>query len=143
LWQLHQRGKLELDFSPLSITIGYHVPCHLRALGKGQCGESLLRLIPGTTVRTIDKGCSGMAGTWGLKASNFRRSLRVGWPLIQEMRKGGFDIGSTECSTCKMQMEQGTWRPTIHPIKILAYAYGLMPEIESMLTARGQDLVIT
>jgi Fe-S oxidoreductase len=115
----------------------------LRALGKGNCGENLLKLIPGITVKSFDRGCSGMAGTWGLMAANFRRSLRIGWPLIQEMRKGEYDVGATECSTCKMQMEQGTWRPTIHPLKLLAYAYGLMPEIEQLIRTRGANLVIT
>ena len=28
-----------------------------------------------------------------------------------------------------MQMEQGTTKPTLHPIKLLALSYGLMPEI--------------
>ena len=36
-----------------------------------------------------------------------------------------------------MQMEQGTTKPTIHPLKLLALAYGLMPEIELLLSARS------
>src|SRR4051794_40059316 len=31
LWQLHQRGRLKLNFQPQRISVGYHVPCHLRA----------------------------------------------------------------------------------------------------------------
>ena len=84
-----------------------------------------------------------MAGTWGLMAANFRNSVRVGWPLIQEMRQGRFDWAATECSTCKMQMEQGTSRPTIHPLKLLAYAYGLMPEIEQLIVSRSGELQVT
>ena len=42
-----------------------------------------------------------------------------------------------------MQMEQGTTKPTIHPLKMLALAYGLMPEIEKLLTARSEELTIT
>ncbi len=143
LWQLHQQGRLELDFSPLSLNVGYHLPCHLRALQKGPAGEYLLKLIPGITVRSLERGCSGMAGAWGLKASNFRNSLRAGWPLIQELRKSDLDVGATECAACKMQMEQATSRPTIHPIKLLALAYRLMPEIETLVESRGGDLVIT
>jgi hypothetical protein len=40
-------------------------------------------------------------------------------------------------------MEQGTSKPTIHPIKLLALAYGLMPELASLLSARGEDLLVT
>ncbi len=59
LWRLHQNGKLELDLKAVNATVGYHQPCHLRALGFGSPGENLLRLIPGLTVRTIERGCSG------------------------------------------------------------------------------------
>ncbi len=31
-------------------------------------------------------------------------------------------------------MEQGTAKPTIHPLKLLALSYGLMPEISRLLT---------
>jgi hypothetical protein len=40
-------------------------------------------------------------------------------------------------------MEQGTNKRTIHPIKILALTYGLMPEIAAQLTAPGEELVIS
>jgi hypothetical protein len=40
-------------------------------------------------------------------------------------------------------MEQGTTKPTIHPLKVLALAYGLMPELASLLTTRGEDLIAT
>ena len=51
--------------------------------------------------------------------------------------------GATECSACKIQMEQGTTKPTLHPIKVLALAYGVMPEIESLLTAKSEELTVT
>jgi hypothetical protein len=42
-----------------------------------------------------------------------------------------------------MQMEQGTSKPTLHPLKLLALSYGLMPEFASLLTMQGEDLVVT
>jgi Fe-S oxidoreductase len=143
LWRLHQSGKLELDLTPINATVGYHLPCHLKALNVGSPGEQLLRLIPGLTVHRIEKGCSGMAGTFGLRQDNYRSSLRAGWGLISALRHPAVQIGATECSACKMQMEQGTPKPTIHPIKLLALAYGLMPEVASLLTARGEELIVT
>jgi Fe-S oxidoreductase len=143
LWKLHQVGRLELDLRPINLTLGYHQPCHLRALDVGSPGESLLRLIPGLNVHRIDRGCSGMAGTFGLRRDNYRASLRAGWGLISALRDPLIDLGTTECSACKIQMEQGTTKPTIHPLKMLALAYGLMPEIEELLTARGEELLVT
>lgn len=84
-----------------------------------------------------------MAGTYGLRRDNYRSSLRAGWGLISALRDTSIDLGTTECSSCKMQMEQGTTKPTIHPLKMLALAYGLMPEIEKLLTARSEELTIT
>src|SRR6185503_14237227 len=143
LWGLHEAGKLELNFQPLNLALGYHMPCHLRALEVGSPGENLLKLVKGVNVRRIEKGCSGMAGTFGLKRENYRASLRAGWGLIRAMRDPALQFGTTECSACKMQMEQGTTKPTIHPMKLLAYAYGVMPEIEPLLTAKSEKLTIT
>ena len=119
------------------------MPCHLRALGVGAPAENLLRLVPGLRVNRLEKGCSGMAGLWGVNRENYRASLRAGFELISTVRDGPFQIGTTECSTCKMQMEQGSTKPTIHPIKLLALAYGLMPEIATLVRSSGTPLVVT
>jgi anaerobic glycerol-3-phosphate dehydrogenase C subunit len=133
LWNLHTRGQLQLDLRPLNMVLGYHTPCHLRALRVGSPGEELLGLIPGLQLRHIETGCSGMAGTFGLLHKNYRNSLRAGWKLISRLRDPGLHAGVTECSTCKTQMEQGTTKPTLHPIKLLALSYGLMPEVARLL----------
>jgi Fe-S oxidoreductase len=143
LWRMHQAGKLELDLYPLNATLGYHLPCHLKALEVGSPGEDLLRLIPGLTLQRIERGCSGMAGAFGMKRQNYRTSLRAGWGLISELRSPTLQAGVTECSACKIQMEQGTSKPTIHPIKLLALAYRLMPEAASLLTSHSEDLTVT
>ncbi len=77
LWRLHQAGRLQLDFRPVNVVLGYHLPCHLKALQVGSPGESLLRLIPGLVVDRIHTGCSGMAGTYGLQREHYRASLRA------------------------------------------------------------------
>jgi len=143
LWRLHQEGSLELDFRPVNATVGYHLPCHVKALRVGTPGEHLLGLLPGLKLRRIDRGCSGMAGTYGLKRENYRSSLRAGWGLISALRQHELQLGATECSACKMQMEQGTAKPTLHPLKLLAFSYGLMPEVASLLTGFSEELVVT
>jgi Fe-S oxidoreductase len=84
-----------------------------------------------------------MAGTYGLKRQNYRSSLRAGWGLITAMRDTALECGVTECSACKLQMEQGTRKPTLHPLKLLALAYGLMPQIKELLMARNDERVVT
>ncbi len=143
LWRCHQRGKLQLDFSPLTTTFGYHTPCHMKALEVGSPTENLLELIPGLRVERLEKGCSGIAGTYGFSRENYRNSLRAGLPLLTAVRTGSFKVGTTQCSTCKIQMEQGTSKPTVHPIKLVALAYGLMPELRTLLDSPSEDLVVT
>ena len=115
LWKMHTLGTLQLDLRPINAVLGYHAPCHLKALGVGLPGVNLLSLIPGLRVHHIERGCSGMAGTFGLLHKNYRSSLRAGWGLISRLRDPALQAGVTECSACKIQMEQGTTKPTIHP----------------------------
>jgi len=143
LLALHRSGNLELDFKPLNASIGYHLPCHQRALGTDIPAMELLRLIPGLKTEFLDKGCSGMAGTFGLMRKNYVRSLRMGFSLINAVRNPDIMVGTTECSTCKIQMEQGTSKPTVHPLKILALAYGLMPELEDLFHRRSGERVVS
>ena len=70
-----------------------------------------------------------MAGTWGLQRKNYRNSLRIGWPMISAMRSSGAQLACTECSACKMQIQHGTDLQTLHPLKLLAYAYGRLPKV--------------
>lgn len=127
LWRMHQSGKLELDLRPIASTLAYHEPCHVRALGTQRAGEQLLKLIPGLNVQSIDRGCSGMAGTYGLRRENYITSLRMGMGMISQVRAPGVQIGASECSACRLQMRQGTVKPALHPLKLLAASYGLAP----------------
>ena len=76
---------------------------------------------------------------YGFKRKNYRTSLRIGLPLITELRTAGFQAGVSECSTCRMQMEQGSAMPTIHPVKLLALAYRLMPELRRLAQPAGGE----
>ena len=137
LAELHATGQLSLDFQELEIVAGYHTPCHLKALGDQSSLRDLLGLIPGLQVSTIDSGCSGMAGAWGIAHENFVTSIEIGRPLISRMQQGDLGIGTTECSGCRLQMQQASHTPTLHPLKLMALAYGLIPEIEQHLPQAG------
>ena len=132
LLNLHHAGRLRTDFGRLDVNLGHHVPCHIKALGEA-AGPELLKLIPGVQVYEANAGCSGMAGTWGLRASAYDRSRRVGAALFAELAKPRVMYGSTECSACRLQMHDGGGKRTLHPVQYLALAYGLMPELARQL----------
>jgi FAD/FMN-containing dehydrogenase/Fe-S oxidoreductase len=141
LADLHRQGRLRTDFHPLDLSLGHHVPCHLKALGLGVHGPDLLELIPSVRVHTIDVSCSGMAGTFGLKARHYEDSLAAGAPMLRELNRPSVLFGSTECSACRIQMEEGSGKRTLHPVQYLALAYGLVPEIASLLRKPVRGLV--
>jgi FAD/FMN-containing dehydrogenase/Fe-S oxidoreductase len=124
---LAARGQLPRPQHPLRARVGYHQPCHLRALDVGTPGLDLIRTIPELDVEFIDRGCSGMAGTFGLMRDNFRTSLRAGRGLLRRLRDDDIEVGSTECGACRMQMEQDLPKRTLHPVKLLSLSYGLNP----------------
>jgi Fe-S oxidoreductase len=142
LGDLKRRGKLRTDFQPLDFAVGHHVPCHLKALGNPAEGPSLLGLIPALRVLPIDVSCSGMAGTFGLKNANYETSLAAGRPMLALLGKSGVTYGATECSSCRMQMEEGARVRTLHTVQYLALAYGLLPEVRKRLDEPIRDLVL-
>ncbi len=142
VWELLEQGSLRTDFRRLDLSVGHHVPCHLKALGGPPRGPALLSLIPGLRVRTIDVSCSGMAGTFGLKAANYAVSLEAGRPMLEELGRPGVLFGSTECSTCRLQMEDGAGKRTLHPAQYLALAYGLLPELSRRLREPIRERVL-
>jgi Fe-S oxidoreductase len=143
LWAMHGRNDLELDFRPVNMSVVYHEPCHARVLDGGHPALNLMKLIPGLQIQTADVGCSGMAGTFGLQSKNFRTSLRIGWGLISTMKQTSAQFGTTECTACKLQMEQATTKPTVHPVALLAYAYGCMPQLGAWFSSRTESTIVS
>jgi Fe-S oxidoreductase len=86
-------------------------------------------MIPSLETNAEELGCSGLAGTFGLTKEQFKESTSIGHKLIERMRSSEYQFGMTECSSCKFQMEQQSTTPTLHPLKVLALSYGLMPEL--------------
>ena len=74
-----------------------------------------------------------MAGTFGLKAANYETSLAAGGPMLEQLHRPDIQFGSTECSTCRIQMEDAAAVRTLHPAQYLALAYGYFPELRQRL----------
>ncbi|MEZ6066262.1 MAG: heterodisulfide reductase-related iron-sulfur binding cluster [Planctomycetaceae bacterium] len=127
----------------LPVTAAYHTPCHTRALAGLSPWLELLEKIPNLELVPLELGCSGMAGAYGLTQKNFAMSMRIGADLIDRMRQPDLQIGLAECSSCKLQMEQGTSTPTLHPLKLLAFACGLIPASQIKLTPNNRSRVAT
>jgi Fe-S oxidoreductase len=123
LYKLHTLQILKMPENRVNLKIGYHAPCRLRALQIGLPSVHLMGLIPGVEVMQSPHGCCGMGGTFGMMASHYSSSLKIGRSLQLWLRDPQIQIGATECSACKLQMIQSTTKPVLHPIQILARAY--------------------
>ena len=107
------------------LRIAYHQPCHLKAQQIGDPGLELLREIPGVEVIDLAAGCCGMAGTFGMKTGTYDLSMQTGKPLFARIAEVAPDLVASECSTCRLQITQGSALATVHPMILLAEAYGL------------------
>jgi glycerol-3-phosphate dehydrogenase subunit C len=123
LWALHQQGKLDTDFGPLELRVGYHTPCHSRVRGLGAENLRLLGLVPGIEPVDMDRGCCGLAGSFGMRRAHREESREIGRYLFQELQSPDYDLGVTNCAGCEMQMRAGSGRDVVHPLKLLWRAY--------------------
>lgn len=123
LMALHARNELEPPLGRIEAAVAYHLSCHGRASGLGDTSVRLMNLIPGIQAAAVNRGCCGQAGTFGLKCGNYGMAMQIGSPLLEVIRRPDVDIPSTDCPTCKMQMEHGSGRPVMHPVNLLRDSY--------------------
>jgi len=126
LQSLHRQGKLKTKTSNEDRRFAYHTPCHLFALGLAGAGPELLTELTKAKITDINSGCCGLAGTFGMQKKNFDLSVEISKDMVEALNATGKKFVMTECAACKMQIEQLTGKKVIHPIKILAKAYGLV-----------------
>ena len=123
LVSLHKQGKLDLGFSEEIGKVRYHQPCHLKAQNIGFKAQELLSLIPGAEVKRM-QCCSGHDGSWSVKKEYFEASMKVGKPLFKFMKAEEACLAS-DCPLSAIQVQQATGKKPIHPIEVMARAYGL------------------
>lgn len=126
LRELQRAKKLNTKFQHVDAVLGYHQPCHHKSLHIGVPALELVGQIPGVKVLQINQGCCGNPGNWGFAKKNYDESMWIGKGLFAELgaAKNNIQYGLTECGSCKCQMEHGSGKQTLHPIQVLAAAYG-------------------
>jgi glycerol-3-phosphate dehydrogenase subunit C len=124
LLKLYDEGTLNLDFRPIPFELPYHIPCQYRAHRLGKPGLEVLGLIPG--LKVVDGGhtCCGIAGTYGYKIEKYEIAEAVGEPLFEWAKGFGAPLVVCDSETCRWQITHGTGLPAIHPVELVAAAYG-------------------
>ncbi len=125
LLELAEAGELKTDFQPIEATLPYHSPCQLKAHNMGLPAIELMELIEGLKIKHIQADCCGIAGTYGFKQEKYQIGMDVGRPLFEQIKETGSPIAVCDSETCRWQISEATGAKTIHPIELLAQAYGL------------------
>ncbi|HLH64766.1 MAG TPA: FAD-binding and (Fe-S)-binding domain-containing protein [Solirubrobacteraceae bacterium] len=108
---------------PAEASFLVHPHCHARAAGAAGAPAAALSAIPGASVRTLDAGCCGMAGAFGLRRGSFELSRAIAadrlLPAIAGEPGAVVVAGGT---SCRAQLRDLAGIRALHPMQALAGA---------------------
>ncbi|MDP2412082.1 MAG: FAD-linked oxidase C-terminal domain-containing protein [Pseudolabrys sp.] len=115
-------GRLSLPLGPLSQKALLHGHCHQKAFAAMGAVESVLKMIPGLSVETVESSCCGMAGSFGYDAGTIDVSLKMGeLSLLPAVRKADGDtLIVADGTSCRHQIHDGADRDALHVARVLA-----------------------
>ncbi len=123
IYRLVESGKVKLAFrSDYKKRIAYHTACHMEKLGWAIYSTGLLKMIPGLELVMLDSQCCGIGGTYGFKKENYKVSQAIGSSLFKQIKESEVDYVTTDCETCKWQIEMSTGVMVQNPISVIAEA---------------------
>jgi Fe-S oxidoreductase len=114
--------KLDREFKKKLGRVAYHLPCHLKAQNIGFRSKQILGLVADEVI--MIEACSGVDGTWGMKARYYDESLKICEGLIQGIEAAEPDRIATDCPLSALRILERTGKPAVHPIVLLREAYG-------------------
>lgn len=126
---LHQGDDYVLDTNfhgevPTRIT--YHAPPQLLAQGVGSPSRDLLRLT-GARVQPVF-GASGAEAMWGYRADHDSDAMVIAERLGERVAQAGGDVVAGDCHLSNTAITEQTDLTVVHPLQVLARAYGIPQE---------------
>ena len=123
LYDLIESGEIKLVFrKDYRKKIAYHTACHMEKLGWAIYSAKMLQMIPGVELTVLESSCCGIAGTYGFKKEYYNYSQEIGKTLFNAIKEADPEVVSTDCETCKWQIEMSTPYPVENPICTIADA---------------------
>lgn len=118
-------GLVRLDLADQGgRTAHVHGHCHQKAFGAMGAVETVLRAVPGLTVKPIESSCCGMSGAFGYASETIDVSMAMGEAaLLPAVRKAGpDDLIVADGTSCRHQIGDGAGRNAIPVASLLARA---------------------
>lgn len=122
----HKEGLMNTDFDQALGKISYHAACHLRVQKIGLKTRDLLKLIPDTEVKVLER-CSGHDGTYAVKKEFHDTSMKICRPVFNAVKKEQPDHYASDCPMAGEQIQHGVNDGSVaeHPLSLLRQAYGI------------------
>jgi glycerol-3-phosphate dehydrogenase subunit C len=130
LMNLHASNKLNANEGAIHRRILYFAPCHQREQEFGQPYPSLLKLIPGIKIESVEGNlyCCGMGGLMGFKREFHEASVDVSKRLITRIQEINPEAIVTDCLSCRLQLKHLLPYPVLHPVELLNEANEATPD---------------
>jgi FAD/FMN-containing dehydrogenase/Fe-S oxidoreductase len=118
----HAAGRLALDLKPIARKALLHGHCHQKSFRAMTPIQTVLGLVPGLDVETIETSCCGMAGAFGYQAETIDVSLAMAeLTLLPAVRASARDaIVIADGTSCRHQIHDGAGRNAVHVARVLA-----------------------
>ena len=115
------KGNLKCGFTSLYNKILIHGHCHQKSLFGTTAMKQVLERVPGISVKEIDSGCCGMAGSFGYEKEHYDMSMQVGeqrlFPAIVKREEGSAVVA---CGfSCRHQIADATGVKALHWVETL------------------------
>jgi glycerol-3-phosphate dehydrogenase subunit C len=112
---LARREGLAKGLTPLDGGVTLHIACHARAQNIGHKSAEMLRLVPDTEIKIIER-CSGHGGSWGVMKGNFETAIKHGTPVARQALRDNELYLEYEYPLAALHVLH-------HPIELFARAY--------------------
>ena len=121
----HAAGKLKLRLKAIDHKKALlHGHCHQKAFGAMSAVQTVLGLVPGLKVETVESSCCGMAGSFGMEKEHYEVSMKMAEAaLLPAVRKADPDtLLVADGTSCRHQIADGTRREAMHVARVLEMA---------------------
>ncbi len=121
----HAAGRLSLALHPIGHREALlHGHCHQKSFDALRPVQVVLEWIPGLSVRTVETGCCGMAGSFGYDARHYEISMKMGeLALLPAVRNAEpTTLVVADGTSCRQQIGHGAQREAVHVAVVLAQA---------------------
>jgi FAD/FMN-containing dehydrogenase/Fe-S oxidoreductase len=116
-----ENGSLDCKFTSQFNKILIHGHCHQKSLYGTTAMKNLLDRVQGISVKEIDSGCCGMAGSFGYEKEHYDLSMQIGddclFPAVRSREEGTAIIA---CGfSCRHQIADGTGVKALHWVQAI------------------------